>query len=210
MAWATLGSNGRVGFPPGGSHAFSCHISPESWLWSSGFSPTLRMRIWAEEELFSYKMVTPRMDFARAKIKSVIDYKVLRACSFTDLLHSGSEARGGSGILVSSTPAVTFSQLMPQMGTGTCWHFFCPKSQELWKSREELWIIPAIFGQGPADADNKNSLVDRGLWLPNQGNILLPFYLQLLACVLRNAFPLQSKEWPGWTSHQIAHNPAPL
>lgn len=61
------------------------------------------------------------MDFARAKIKSVIDYEVLCACYFTDLLHSGLAAWRGPEILVSSAP-----QLIPQMGTGTCWHFFCP------------------------------------------------------------------------------------
>lgn len=61
-------------------------------------------------------MLAPRMDFARAKIKSVIDYKVLCACYFADLLHSGPAAWGGPGILVSSAPAnpsAAFSQLIP-------------------------------------------------------------------------------------------------
>lgn len=83
-------------------------------------------------------MLTPRMDFAGAKIKSVIDYKVLCACYFTDLLHSGPAAWGGPGVLVSSalqTRRLLFHSSCPKWEKGLAHISFVREGLELWKSR---------------------------------------------------------------------------
>lgn len=135
------------------------------------------------------------MDFARAKIKSVIDYKVLCACYFADLLRSGPAAWGGPGDSCLECPCKPFSCFFtahtPNGNGDPLAALLSLRARSFGSLGEGLPVIPPVCGQGSRDATG------RGLGLLNCGNILyspsFPFLLSSWLCAPRNAFPLQSK-----------------
>lgn len=102
------------------------------------------------------------MDFARAKIKSVIDYKVLCACYFTDLLHSAQrpgEALGFLSLAPQQTLQPPFHSSCPKGEQGLAHISFVLRAKSFGKLDEELFITLPSLDRGPTDTDHKGLLV---------------------------------------------------